>query len=199
MTDAPYGLRPIRNMAGGNAGQRARVYRVTATGNTHGIFVGDPIKFNALGLGISRQSSNAVPTQRMLGVATEMWDENGRPLTFSQPTRGPFLPAGVAGWAAVVDSQMVTFICQADASAAETMVGQYVSLTAVTQGGNTASGQSIIQIKASSADTSVKFLQVIGISPTEQKGLGSFALNSGWGNAGIDLEVRIALHAFTCS
>jgi len=197
MTDAPYGMRPIRNMAGG--GQRQRVYRVTATGNVTGIFAGDPVGFNSSGLGISRIRSTAAATTRVLGAVTEMWDDNGRPLTFNLPTRGPFLPGGVAGWAAVADGREVTFMIQADASAAESLIGQYVTLTAVSQGGNTASGQSIIQAKISSADTSVKFLQVVGLAPTEQRGLGSFALNSAWGNTAIDLEVRIALHSFTNS
>lgn len=195
MTDAPFGLQAIRNLAGGQL--RTRVYRVTATGNTHGIFINDPVRFNPSGLGIARVSANAAANTRMLGAVAELFDDNGRPLTFSQPTRGPFLPAGVSGWAAVYDSQQTTFIIQADASAAETLIGQYVSLTAVSQAGNTAAGTSLIQARVASADTSAKMLQVIGVSPTEQRGLGSFALNQAWGNAFIDLEVRIALHVFT--
>jgi hypothetical protein len=76
------------------------------------------------------------------------------------------------------------------------MVGQYVSLTAATNG-NTAAGTSVMQIRAGSADTSVKTFQVLGLAPTEARGLGSVANNSAWGNAYIDLEVRIALHSYT--
>lgn len=195
MSDAPFGLAAIRNRDGGAL--RTKLYRVTATGNTHGIFIGDPVGLNGSGLGIVRVSSNAIATTKILGAVSEVFDENGRPLTFSQPTRGPFLPASTAGWAAVYDSQATSFIIQADASCAETIVGQYVSLTAVSQAGNTAAGTSKIQARVASADTSVKMLQVIGIAPNEQRGLGSFALNSGWGNTQIDLEVRIALHTFT--
>ena len=195
MTDGPYGLEAIRNSSGGQL--RTRVYRVTATGNTHGIFINDPVRFNPNGLGVVRVSANAIATTRMLGSVQEMFDDNGRPLTFSQPTRGPFLPAGTSGWAAVHDSDTTTFIIQADASAAETLVGKYVTLTAVSQAGNTATGVSLIQAAVGTADTSVKMLQVVGISPTESRGLGSFAGNAAWGNAHVDLEVRIALHAFT--
>ena len=195
MTDAPYGLQAIRNKAAGNT-LRTKLYRVTASGNTQGIFINDPVRFNSAGLGVIRLSSNAAANTRCLGVVAEVFDENGRPLTFSQPGRGPFLPASTAGWAAVYDSQQVTFMCQADASAAETLVGQYVSLTAATNG-NTAAGTSVMQIRAASADTSVKTFQVLGLAPTEARGLGSVANNAAWGNAYIDLEVRIALHSYT--
>ena len=195
MTDAPYGLQAIRNKAAGTT-LRTKLYRVTATGNTQGIFINDPVRFNSAGLGVIRLSSNAAANTRCLGVVAEVFDENGRPLTFSQPGRGPFLPASTAGWAAVYDSQQVTFMCQADASAAETLVGQYVSLTAATNG-NTAAGTSVMQIRAASGDTSVKTFQVIGLAPTEARGLGTVANNAAWGNAYIDLEVRIALHSYT--
>jgi hypothetical protein len=195
MTDAPYGLQAIRNKAAGNT-LRTKLYRVTASGNTQGIFINDPVRFNSAGLGVIRLSSNAAANTRCLGVVAEVFDENGRPLTFSQPGRGPFLPASTAGWAAVYDSQQVTFMCQADASAAETLVGQYVSLTAATNG-NTAAGTSVMQIRAASGDTSIKTFQVLGLAPTEARGLGTVANNAAWGNAYIDLEVRIALHSYT--
>lgn len=195
MTDAPYGLQAIRNKAAGNT-LRTKLYRVTASGNTQGIFINDPVRFNSAGLGVIRLSSNAAANTRCLGVVAEVFDDNGRPLTFSQPNRGPFLPASTSGWAAVYDSQQVTFMCQADASAAETLVGQYVSLTAATNG-NTAAGTSVMQIRAASADTSVKTFQVLGLAPTEARGLGTVANNAAWGNAFIDLEVRIALHSYT--
>lgn len=195
MTDGPFGLAPCRNLAGGQL--RTRTYRVTASGNTHGIFINDPVRFNSTGLGVVRVSANAAANTRILGAVAEVFDDNGRPLTFSLPARGPFLPAGTSGWAAVYDSQNTTFIIQADGSAAETLIGRYVSLTAVSNAGNTASGVSLIQAAVGLADTSIKMLQVIGVAPTEQRGLGSFANNSAWGNTAIDLEVRIALHAFT--
>lgn len=196
MANAPFGFAPVRNMAAGGD-LPTRLYRVTATGNTQGLFIGDPVRFNSSGLGVVRLSANALANTRCLGVVAQMFDENGRPLTFSQPTRGPFLPSGTAGWAEVYDSQQITFICQADASAAETLIGQYVSLTATSNGGNTAAGTSIIQLAVGSADTSVKTFQVLGVAPTESRGLGSVANNTAWGNASIDLEVRIALHSLT--
>gem|GEM_PF-6753173 len=106
MTDAPYGLQAIRNKAAGNT-LRTKLYRVTATGNTQGLFINDPVRFNSAGLGVIRLSSNAAANTRCLGVVSELFDENGRPLTFSQPGRGPFLPASTAGWAAVYDSQQI--------------------------------------------------------------------------------------------
>lgn len=196
MSNAPFGFSPVRN-AGAGSDLPTRMYRVTATGNTQGLFIGDPVRFNPNGLGIARISGNAAPNTRCLGVVAQMFDDNGRPLTFSQPTRGPFLPAATSGWAAVYDSSQITFICQVDGSAAETLIGQYVSLTAATNGGNTAAGTSIIQLRAASADTSIKTFQVVGMSPTESRGLGSFAGNAAWGSTDIDLEVRIALHSLT--
>lgn len=196
MSNAPFGFSPVRN-AGAGSDLPTRMYRVTATGNTQGLFIGDPVRFNPNGLGIARISGNAAPNTRCLGVVAQMFDDNGRPLTFSQPTRGPFLPASTSGWAAVYDSSQITFICQVDGSAAESLIGQYVSLTAATNGGNTAAGTSIIQLRAASADTSIKTFQVVGVSPTESRGLGSFAGNAAWGNTDIDLEVRIALHSLT--
>lgn len=196
MANAPFGFVPVRNMSGGSD-IPTRMYRVTASGNTQGIFIGDPVRFNPSGLGVVRLSANAAANTRCLGVVGQMFDDNGRPLTFNLPTRGPFLPAGASGWAAVYDSQQITFVCQVDGSAAETLVGQYVSLTATSNGGNTAAGTSIIQLRAASADTSVKTFQVLGVAPTESRGLGSFTNQSAWGNTDIELEVRIALHSLT--
>jgi hypothetical protein len=196
MANAPFGFAPVRNAAGGGD-IPTRMYRVTASGNTQGLFIGDPVRFNSTGVGIVRLSANALANTRCLGVVAQMFDDNGRPLTFSQPARGPFLPASTSGWAAVYDNQNITFICQADGSAAETLVGQYVSLTSTGNGGNTAAGTSIIQLRVASADTSAKTFQVLGVAPTEARGLGSFANNSAWGNTDIDLEVRIALHSLT--
>lgn len=196
MANAPFGFVPVRNNAAGGD-LPTRMYRVTATGNTQGLFIGDPVRFNPNGVGIARVSGNAAANTRVLGVIGQMFDDNGRPLTFTQPNRGPFLPSGTSGWAAVYDNQNISFICQVDGSAAETLVGQYVSLTATTNGGNTAAGTSIMQLRAASADTSAKMFQVLGIAPTESRGLGTFANNSAWGNTDIDLEVRIALHSLT--
>ncbi len=56
MANAPFGLVPVRNMAAGGD-LPTRMYRVTASGNTQGLFIGDPVRFNPNGLGVARLSA----------------------------------------------------------------------------------------------------------------------------------------------
>lgn len=196
MTNAPFGFQPIRTVDGGAI--RTTQYRVAVSGNTHGIFIGDFVRLNPSGLGVIRVSGNAAPDTRVLGACTAVYDTNMKPMTHSQPTRGPFLPASTAGYVDVADSASITYIIQGDGSAAESIVGQFVTLTAASLG-NTATGISVMQVRVASADTSTKFLQVVGVSPNEERGLGSVNNQDAWGNTSIDLEVRVALHNFLTS
>lgn len=189
-TDNRRGFRPARHLRGGQI--RTVRMAITASGNQVGVFPGQPVISNPNGYGITGVSGGVAATQALLGVAVALYDSNNKPLTFSQPTRGPFLPGGTAGFADVIIDPDVTFIVQGDASANANMIGQFVSLTAASLG-NTAAGVSNFEVAVGTVDTSIKPVQIIGIAQTEDAGLGSNLLHGGFG-ASQDLEVILAIH-----
>jgi hypothetical protein len=189
------GLRPARHLGGGQI--RTQLMQITASGNAAGIFVGDVVALNGGGLGIIKVSGdNNVATTLPVGVVTNLYDENNRPLTFSQPTRGPFLPGSTAGFADVVTDPMVTFVVQADASSSPDDIGKYAWVSAPV-GGFTAAGTSNMQLQIASVDTSIKPLKIIGISPIEGDRLGlSSPIGIGAGGTNQDLEVLFVRHFY---
>jgi hypothetical protein len=189
------GFQPARHLNGGQI--RSRRYFVSTTARS--IAIGDAVRFNPNGDGIIALSGDATPIVPVLGAVVALYDTNNKPLTFSQPTRGPYLPALAGGFADVVDDPGVTFIVQCDGTVQPNHVGRFVSVTAAVNVVNTAAGTSNMQVEIGTVDTSVRQFQIIGIAPNEDAGLGSI-LNRGafdaGGGANTDVEVRIATHTF---
>lgn len=194
-TDNRMGFQPARHLTGG----QIRTRRMFVAASAQAIAIGDAVRLNPNGEGIIALSADATPVTPVIGVAVALYDSNNKPLTFSQPTRGPFLPANTGGFADVVDDQNVTFVVQADATVTQNDIGKFVSVTAAVNVLNTAAGTSKMQVKMSTVDTSVRQFQILGIAPNEDAGLGSIlnrgALDAG-GGANTDVEVRIAAHAY---
>jgi hypothetical protein len=198
-TNDAKGFTPARHLAGGQI--RTRRYFVTVSGNALGLAKGDSVRLNPNGEGIVRTSGDVVPTVPVLGAVVALYDVNNKPLTFSQPTRGAVLPASTAGYADVVDDPFVTFIVQADTTVTQAHIGQFVSVTAGTNGMNTAAGTSNMQVKMSTADTSVRQYQIIGVAFNEETGLGSILGRAATDVSGsitdgtcVDVEVIAAAH-----
>ena len=194
-TDNRQGFQPARHLNGGQI--RSRRYFVSTT--VQAIAIGDAVRFNPNGDGIIALSGDATPIVPVLGAVVALYDTNNKPLTFSQPTRGPYLPASTGGFADVVDDPGVTFIVQCDGTVQPNHIGRFVSVTAAVNVLNTAAGTSQMQVEIGTVDTSVRQFQIIGIAPNEEAGLGSI-LNRGafdvGGGVNTDVEVRIATHTF---
>lgn len=196
-TDNRQGFQPARHLTGGQI--RSRRMFVSATAQA--IAIGDAVRLNPSGEGIIPLSADATPVTPVIGIVGALYDSNNKPLTFSQPTRGPYLPALTGGFADVFDDPEITFIVQADASVDQNDIGKFVSVTAAVNVLNTAAGTSRMQVKMSTVDTSVRQFQILGIAPNEEGGLGSI-LNRGVlgsataGGANTDVEVRIAAHTY---
>lgn len=200
-TDDRQGFRPARHLAGGQI--RTKRYPVYGSGVPIGLAIGDAVRFNPNGDGVTRVSGDVVPTVPGLGVVVACYDSNNKPLTFSQPTRGPFIPGTnavtgntIVGYVDVVDDPNVSFIVQADATVISTHHGQFVSVTAATGDVNTAAGTSKMQIKMSTVDTSVRMFQIIGWAPDEAAGLGTvLGAGAGEGQTNANVEVVFAAHS----
>jgi len=109
------------------------------------------------------------PASPGLGVVVGVLDSNGKPLTFSQPTRGPYLTSGATGFAIVLHDPNMTYRVRFEGSAGNDVVGNLVQVTA-DNSVNVSTGISQQAIKAnSSADNSALF-RVIGKYPDSLTG-----------------------------
>lgn len=197
-TNSPFGLRPARHLTGGQI--RTKRYTVTASGNVNGIAIGDAVRHNTAGDGIARVSGDVTKLIPILGAVTALYDSNNRPLTHSQPTRGPYLLAAVAGFADVADDPQTVFVIQADATVAAGDFGKFVTISGLTAGGvNTAAGTSTMQAKWSSIDTSVAQLQILGVAKNEDTQFGTSNLEGNLNTVAslnANVEVLIANHIY---
>ena len=196
--NAPFGFRPTRHKTGGQI--HTTRYVVTASGNAAGIAIGDAVRRNPNGVGVIKVSGDVVPTTQVLGAVVALYDSNNRPQTFSQPTRGPALPASTAGYADVVDDPHVVFVVQSDATALPSHIGQYVSLTAANTY-NTAAGTSNMAVRIATVDTSVRQCQIVGFFGGDKDNLGAVAgIPAASTNVATPLlEVVFSRHIFTGS
>lgn len=84
---------PTRTLGGGAFEmQRFKVSSSAA------LYIGDPTRVSS---GLVKPLGTAVSALGLVGVVAALYDENERPLTFSQPTRGPGKAAATSGYADV--------------------------------------------------------------------------------------------------
>lgn len=182
MATSPAGKRgfvPTRSQTGAQT-FRQLLYPVSANYAT-ALFIGDPIVLS----GGRAQAWTTAAAASLVGVASAFYDSNKRPLTFSQPTRGPFLPASTGGYVSVIDDPNITFTIELAVSAGPSVVGQIITIEA--SGGNTATGVSrYFAAGVTASDASGNF-RVVAISSNELDGLG------GTGN---DVEVVPVIHLY---
>ncbi len=123
----------------------------------------------AIGAAVALANGTAVPATAGqnpalagLGVVVGVLDSNGKPLTFNQPTRGPYLTSGATGSAIVLVDPNMTYRVRYEGSAGNDIVGNLVQVTAansvVTQ---TGISQAAVEANAS-ADTTALF-KVVGL------------------------------------
>lgn len=165
-------------------------YRVSAN-NLRSIMRGDLVELDAQGDVQKIQALTTVAARAPLGVVAYCLGVDRRPLTFNQPTRGPFIPTSTDGYVGVYVDPGIIYNVQCDGTASRATIGQYIGITA--GAGNTAAGYSTTQVRfADAVVTAVgHYLQVIGLSPDELS-------DSFQGGANVrNLEVRISRHVFS--
>lgn len=159
------GFRACRKLGGGAAIQKT--YAVSAATN-EAYFLGDAVILGASGK--VRKLKNA-STDAPLGVITNLMGSSGGkpiPLRFSQPTNGPFLTSGTAGFAMVNVDLNQTYIAQIDAAVTEASFGAAAKVSAsVPNTANGMSGQVLSATLSTSADSQ---FQIIGFAPIEELG-----------------------------
>ena len=186
----PRGLVPSRTL---NGHQDFHIidYRVSAN-NTSVIMRNDLVILDGNGDIQKVRSLSTAASPAPIGVVAYCLGADRRPLTFNQPTRGPYITVSTDGYVGVYVDPDIIYNVQCDGTASRANVGQYIGVTAGV--GNTAAGYSNTQVRfADVTATAVgHYLQVIGLSPDE------LADNYQGGAAGVrNLEVRISRHRFS--
>lgn len=106
-----------------------------------------------------------------------------RPLTFNQPTRGPYLTSGQTGFALVNTDPDQLYVIQFDSTASAGLIGKNVNVSAAAGGaGNTLTGISSQNARAAFvAVASERQLQIVDyLAPNEKvTGRGEKAVGSG--------------------
>ena len=153
------GFVPLRKLGGGPA--ITKKFPVSAATN-EAYFLGDAVIGGAAGA--VRTLKNA-STARPLGVIIGFEDQNGKPLTHSLPTRGPFLASGVAGYAFVNCDPNQTYQAEIGAAGNDALRFAAAKVSAGAPSTTTGlSGQILSGTTSTSADSQ---FQVIGLAPVE--------------------------------
>ena len=156
---------------GGGKSDYLRTYPVLVNSN-QAYYKNALVGLDALGNVINVTASTVSP---VLGVIQDLLlaPQNdldpGRPLTFNQPTRGPYLVSGQTGFAIVNTDPDQIYVVQYDSTASAGLIGKNINVSAAAGGsGNTLTGVSNQNVRASSvAAASERQLQIIGIAPNE--------------------------------
>jgi PPE-repeat protein len=154
------------------AADMVRRYPVTLNSN-QALFMYDAVTLiNGVAVPVTAGLDPASP---LAGVVVGLADSNEKPLTFSQPTRGPFITSGQSGFADVLIDPNMTFKVRYEGSVGNNVVGKNVQVTAGLGDINAGRSGQGVEV-AASASTGLLF-KVVNLSPFEQ--LSSF--NAGRG------------------
>lgn len=161
-TSAKKGFVPSRHLTGGSNAPRTKLYE--ADGNRgHTLAVGDPVRL-AAGY-VVRQTNASADSTNYLGVVRAVYDSNKKPLTFSMPTRPPYLNTSVAGWVDVIDDPNMTYIVECATSVGPSDIGGAVWVDATVA--NSATGISQYTVTLTTAAGGNPQWRIIGLAPTE--------------------------------
>jgi hypothetical protein len=175
---APFGFKPLRSLVG-NFNPATRRYFLEGTGG-RGAFSGDVVTHTS-GNNVSVIATSANNVQTVLGVISQVLDTNQKPLVFSLPLRGPFLPGSTNGFADVFIDPSNTYWVATDATAPNTIVDAFVQVTAASSGAaNNAVGRSSFAIAITGASAATKSLthswRVLGPAPEQR----DYLVNADW-------------------
>lgn len=156
------GFVACRKLGGGEAVQKT--FAVSATSND-AYFIGDAVTLGATGkIKLLKNATTNAP----VGVITALMGSSGGkpiPLRFSQPSAGPYLTSGTAGFAVVNCDDAQTYVVQLDANVTEASFGIGAKVSAgAPNTSNGLSGQVLSSTLTTSADAQ---FQIIGFAPIE--------------------------------
>ena len=120
---------------------------VVATAN-NAYYLNDAVKMEGGTGKVERVTASSAVLAGVVVAAYKNVGGQKRPLTHSQPTNGPYLTSGQAGFVEVVTDPRALFLAAIDTSASAGLVGKYVTVTAGVP--NQATGLSGMGIKAAS-------------------------------------------------
>jgi len=123
---------------------------VVATAN-NAYYLNDAVKMEQAGATgkVERVTASSAILAGVVVAAYKNVGGQKRPLTHSQPTNGPYLTSGQAGFVEVITDPRALFIAAIDTSASAGLTGKYVQVTAGAP--NQSSGLSGMGLKASTA------------------------------------------------
>lgn len=153
------GFVACRKLGGGAAIQKT--YPVSASTN-QAYFIGDAVTLKTSG------KIAPIGTLAPVGVITALMGSSGGkpiPLRFSQPTNGPYLTSGTAGFAMVNIDDKQTYVTQLGATVNEAVFGGGAKVSAGTP--NTANGISGQSLGATISTSTDNQFQIIGFAPIE--------------------------------
>jgi len=182
MTFPSRGFMPTRTLTGKRP--ILREYSVFVNSN-HAYYIGDLVYLRNDG---TVAVATAAVSANFLGVIQScLKSRNGRPapLTFNQPTRGPFLTSGESGFVRVnVDPEQL-YAGRIDVSASAGLIGNTVHVSGA-QLGNTRTGLSGMSLAGATLGTDAERpFKVVGITAAEE------ALATGDFAAGTGVEVKL--------
>lgn len=155
------GFVPCRKLGGGPA--ITKTFPVSAVAN-EAYFLGDAVIMSTTGK--VRPLKNGTPlATRPLGVAIGFLDQNGKPLTHSLPTRGPFLASGVPGYALVNCDPNQTYVAEFGGNANDAVVFAGCKVSAGAP--NTQTGLSGQGLDGTAITTADAQFRVLGLAPEQ--------------------------------
>lgn len=156
------GFKACRKLGGGAAIQK--IYEVSA-GASDAFYIGDAVSLQASGK-LDLLKAGSRPT----GVITALYKKTGNepaPLTFSQPTNGPYLTSGTAGFALVNIDPAQTYTVQIDGNITNADFGSGAVVSAGTPNNSVGlSGQTLNG--ASITTTAGNHFQILDLAPVEK-------------------------------
>jgi len=173
MVASPNGFKAVRHL-GGEIRFRSATY-IVDDNNPKPIYVGHAVALTS-GRVVEHSSTLAGP---ILGIVKACYSATkNRPLTFNQPSTGPYIPASTRGYVEVYIDPQIVYEVVADSGMPNDAQGMLGEITATGSGRNK-TGQSMMEMKTSTfvAQTSVNSqtlpFRVIGIARSEEPGLGT--------------------------
>lgn len=156
------GFVPCRKLGGGQS--IIKQWPVSASTN-EAYFCGDFVIPSTTGKVRPLKAATPLAT-RPLGSIVGLLDQNGKPLTHSLPTRGPFLASGIAGYAQVaVATPDQTYVAEFGGNVNDAVVFAGVKVSAGAP--NTSTGLSGQGLDGTAITTADAQFQVLGLAPEQ--------------------------------
>lgn len=167
MATGQFGFMPVHNLGSGGC-SNALTMRVGAGAN-NAFAIGDPVQINAgkvIPVTAATSANECVGVIVGLKTIVSADGNKPKPMTFNQPTRGPYLVSGADGYAMVIVNPDQLYIAQIDVSASIGLIGKNTNVSAGTP--NALSGRSTYNLSGAQVSAAASYqFKIVGIAPTE--------------------------------